>query len=135
MDFAAIRARLNTKLQGTGWNPYPFLPGSPDLPAAVVGLPELIEYGDRMKGGRPTITIAVRLYASAADPTKAVARIDAAISTVGPTSIWAALRAVSVDDPWRQAVITGVSNVAAEPLDNGVAVIAADLNLTITTNQ
>jgi hypothetical protein len=79
MDMNDVRAGLAAALGGLGFSPYPALPGSPDLPAAIVNAPIKTDYHQDIKG-RSLITLPVTLIVSLADFESAQTALNTAIS-------------------------------------------------------
>src|SRR4051812_45058879 len=136
MNLDAIRTRIAELCDGCGFNPYSTLVGSPDLPAAIVGYPEEIAYTTTQGASRCEITMFVKLICSLGDEIDATKRLDDALST-NDGSVYRALSArATADDPWRQLVVKSANNISSISLEGGAATaLAADLNLTITTDK
>lgn len=129
MDVNAIRLAIAAKCAAAGYNSKEFVPEDvADFPAAVVGNPESIDY--RLTMGLALISLKLTVAASAADMKEAQRKLDAAVSTEGEGSIYAALEE-SEDDSWRNCHVTSIDPVRLISAGSS-QVLARDFALDVT---
>lgn len=106
MDVHAIRLAIAEICQGIGYNAKHYVPeDAVSYPAAIVGIPRAIDYGESL--GLALVTLPVHVACSAASLQDAQRRLDEAVSTTGERSVRAALHEAT-NDAWSSIKVLGV---------------------------
>lgn len=89
---SAIRDGLKTRLATiTGLRAYDTIPDDINIPAAIVGVPESIEFDTTYGRGADRYTIPVRVYASLASERAGQDKLDGYLAASGSGSVKAAI--------------------------------------------
>lgn len=129
MSLGQVRTALAGAMSGLGFTTYAVLPGSPELPAAVVGFPSSIQYHQTLAGGAE-YTFPVTLIAPWTDEESAQQLIDTAVSYGATGSVVSALESAT-GTYWDSLYVASASNF--QPMTIGEArAVAVDLTVVVT---
>lgn len=129
MDLSVVRADLASALGGLGYSPYSALPGSPELPAAIVNAPSEIEYHFNAFG-HCKLTIPITLLVSRADEESAQKALNTAVSFGIDGSVVSALEAAT-GTTWAQLVVEGATRFLPVVLSENTTALGADIIVTL----
>lgn len=126
-DINVVRADLAIVLGGLGYSPYPVLPGSPEVPAAVINSPSATEY-HATAAGHCIVRIPITLLVSRADEESAQRALNTAISFNVDGSVISALEAAT-GRAWARLQVVSSSRFLPVSISDTTSLLGVDITV------
>ena len=132
MDLRTIRAEIGVALAAfveACWAVYDYVTESPDLPALLVGVPDLVSYNVNLRG-HSRISLPLHVIAGQVDAGATQNRLDAALSRGDATSVVDTLDGAKSPAWIGELRVLSAGNKRAVTVGNATA-LAVDLDLEV----